>query len=215
MVQCNEPPAFVSPIVQSCGLFPKLFRIFAFVLLRLQFVVNALLIFFVRYAAPLVTALQNLDFCLSGFDQLVYCSWEQIFALEWVAWHFIFEEIIKACLELIDHAGGKPPEVHGNQRVGRKNIPCFSVILRVSDAFWPSHDFGSFRYSFEESILIHFANASGHVSIFRDRIFQLVARHAVRVLFPILMACQIFIHAYEPARSIIVIGVDDRKRSID
>ena len=158
----------------------------------------------VGHAVPGVVGLQNLYGHFSLFQQFTDEDRNQILRLQRITRYFFLKELLEALLQYIQKIWSQAPHVHRNQRI---HINSYTVCLCSICSLYDVLGLHNFR---QIVLLIHLADTTSHTTIIRQRILQHKASHA-----RLSAIHQILMDGLEAFLAIVIISIDDDKRSLD
>ena len=158
----------------------------------------------VGHSVPGIVRFQNLHRHLVLLQQFTDKDWNQILCFQRIARYFLIEELFEAFFQYIQKIGSQAPHVHGYQRININHFSvCFCPIRCLYDILS--------LYNLSQIILVvHLADATGHATIIRQRVLQHKARHTGLATIH-----QILMDGLKSFLAIVIICIDDDKRSLD
>ena len=197
------------------NLCPEVFRVLALGGLAGNGLHHQRLILAVGHAVPLVGAAQHLDLCLAFLDQFGDHQRQEILTLERVGRQICVQPCGKAVLCLVQEALAKAPQIHAHRGITRQVGPACAAVLGVVHAVCIGLDAGALGHAVQGAVRVGHAHAAGHAAVFRHRVAEQVAHHAVVVIAAVLVGGQVIVHHLERLGAVVVIGVDHRKGAVN
>ena len=126
----------------------------------------------------------------------------------------VLQEISKVVFCRAEEGRAESPQIHGDQGIRIQDDPIRIIVDIPDRSVRERKNAECFCYFDQVAALVRGADAAGDVTMFGNRVFQVLGDHVCFVLF-MLQAVKGVSHGCERVPSVIVVGVDDGKRLMD